>query len=262
MRLATWNVNSLNARLPLVIRWLSEITPDVICLQETKCDDASFPFGAFGDLGYQVAHHGDGRWNGVAICSRIGLDDVEVGWPAGSEEDERRLVGATCGGVRVHSVYVPNGRMVASEHYEAKLAFLERLVGHLAAASARHADVLIAGDFNVAPADIDVFDTAYFEGATHVTHAERALVEAMVEGGLVDVVRAQYPGAGGIFSWWDYRAGDFHKGRGMRIDLVLASAGLAERTEFALVDRNGRKGQGSKTQPAPSDHAPVVVQFS
>ncbi len=263
MRLATWNVNSLNARMPLLTRWLAAVEPDVVCLQETKCDDGGFPFGELASLGYEAAHHGDGRWNGVAVLSRIGLDEVEGGWPDGiSDDGERRLVAATCGGVRVHSVYVPNGRVVGTDHYEAKLAFLGRLGSYLESASERYAEIVVAGDFNVAPTDLDVFDPAYFEGATHVTAEERSLVASITDGGLTDALRAIYPSTGGLFTWWDYRAGDFHKGRGMRIDLVLVSDSIAGRLQFALVDRNARKGQGSKSQPAPSDHSPVVVQFA
>jgi exodeoxyribonuclease-3 len=264
VRLATWNVNSLKARLPLVTEWLSVVEPDVLCLQETKCADEAFPFETFTELGYEVAHHGDGRWNGVAICSRVGLEEVEQGLPddpAGADA-ERRLVAATCGSIRVHSVYVPNGRVVGSEHYVAKLDFLMRL-DRLAAEALESSDlVAFAGDFNVAPEDIDVFDPSAFVGSTHVTPEERAAVSRIVETGYADVFREQYPDTGGLFSWWDYRGGDFHKGRGMRIDLVLASQALARRVEFALVDRNSRKGQGSKSQPQPSDHAPVIVQFA
>lgn len=264
IRIASWNVNSLKARLALLESWLKEIEPDVVCLQETKSTDAAFPFGELAELGYEAAHHGDGRWNGVAILSRCGLEDVRRGF-TGDESDEaaeRRLISATCAGVRVHSVYVPNGRVVGSEHYQAKLEFLAKLGDELALAAGERPDVAIAGDFNVAPSDLDVFDPAFFEGATHVTPDERRLVEMMLANGFVDVLRAAYPGVGGIFSWWDYRSGDFHKGRGMRIDLLLASKHLADQAEFALIDRNARKGQFSKSQPQPSDHAPLVASFA
>lgn len=264
MRLATWNVNSLKARMPLLERWLAEISPDIVCMQETKCADDAFPFAELAGLGYEAAHHGDGRWNGVALASRVGIEDVRRGFadePAGSLA-ECRLLSASCGGLRVASVYVPNGRVVGSEHYEAKLSFLGRLGEEARRLMAGGEEVVVAGDFNVAPSDLDVFDTAFFEGATHVTPKERELVGALEKMGLTDVLRSSYPGVGGLFSWWDYRGGDFHKGRGMRIDLVLASLSLASRVEFALIDRNARKGQGSKTQPQPSDHTPVVVQFA
>lgn len=264
MRFATWNVNSLKARMPLLERWLAEVRPDVACLQETKTADSAFPFERFAELGYEAAHHGDGRWNGVAILSRLGLSKVQRGFadePPGSQA-ECRLISAVCGGTHVTSVYVPNGRIVASEHYEAKLAFLERLVEEMKRVTAAHDDVVLAGDFNVAPSDLDVFDPSYFEGSTHVTASERGLVGALMQHGLADAFRHAYPDTGGVFSWWDYRAGDFHKGRGMRIDLVLVSEHLLPSLSFALIDRNARKGQGSKTQPQPSDHAPVIVEFA
>ncbi|MHB8245180.1 MAG: exodeoxyribonuclease III [Acidimicrobiales bacterium] len=263
MRLATWNVNSLKARMPLLERWLCDVQPDVVCLQETKCADDGFPFGELERLGYEAAHHGDGRWNGVAILSRVGLSQVERGFtpdPLGAAA-ECRLLSAVCGGVRVYSVYVPNGRVVGSEHYEAKLAFLSSLGTELDRLSPDGSDVVVAGDFNVAPSDLDLFDPACFEGATHVSPPERQLLQQLQNRGLTDTLRALYPETAGLFTWWDYRGGAFHKGRGMRIDLALASARLASSLEFVLIDRNARKGQGSKTQPQPSDHAPLVIQF-
>lgn len=264
MRLATWNVNSLKARMPLLVRWLTEVHPDVACLQETKSTDSAFPFAAFGDLGYEAAHHGDGRWNGVAILSRVGLEDVRRGFSneGPGTESECRFISAVCGGTYVGSVYVPNGRIVGSEHYDTKIAFLEALGEETARRTTVHDEMVLAGDFNVAPTDLDVFDPAYFEGSTHVTPLERSLVGALTQHGLVDVFRQAYPAVGGLFSWWDYRAGDFHKGRGMRIDLVLATQNLIPLLSFALIDRNARKGQGSKTQPQPSDHAPVVIELA
>ena len=261
MRLATWNVNSLKARLPLLERWIVGSQPDVLCLQETKVADEAFPADFFTDLGYESVHHGNGPWNGVAIVSRVGLERLDQGFPddlAGSEA-EARLVSARCGGVTVVCVYVPNGRTVDSEHYVAKLAWLEHMLGYVATTAPATSDVIVCGDFNVAPSDLDVFDPAYFEGSTHVTAAEREAVSRLLDLGLEDAFRCQYPATGGLFSWWDYRAGNFHKGRGMRIDLVLASTPLMERIEWAFIDRNARRGQGSKTEPQPSDHAPVVV---
>jgi exodeoxyribonuclease-3 len=262
VRYATWNVNSLKARLPLVERWVSVVQPDVLCLQETKLADEAFPTEFFAELGYESARHGNGPWNGVAIVSRVGLADVVAGFPDDlpGSSPEARLIRAKCGSVVVICVYVPNGRTVGSEHYEAKLEFLGRLVTYVASTSPATAEVLLCGDFNVAPADADVFDPAYFEGSTHVTAAERDAVGKLVDLGFEDTIRRQYPDTGGIFSWWDYRAGNFHKGRGMRIDLMLASRPLASRVEWALIDRNGRRGQGSKTEPQPSDHTPVIVQ--
>ena len=241
MRIATWNVNSMRARLDRVEEWLEQVEPDVCCFQETKLADDAFPADRFEKLGYEVAHHGDGRWNGVAIASRVGLTDVVRGFAGRgetSEPAECRLISATCAGVRVMSVYVPNGRAVESEHFQAKLAFLHDLRRHLDATCDPRDAVVLCGDFNVAPEDIDVFDPAFFVGATHVTPEERDALAEVLGFGLTDVFRACYPGTPRLFSWWDYRAGDFHSGRGMRIDLVLATRVLADQVTFALVDRN------------------------
>jgi len=256
VRIATWNVNSMRARLDRVEEWLAEVQPDVCCFQETKLADDAFPVDRFENLGYETAHHGDGRWNGVAIASRVGLTDVERDFAGRGETDddaEPRLISANCDGVRVMSVYVPNGRAVESEHFQAKLAFLHHLRQHLDATCDPRDAVAVCGDFNVAPDDIDVFDPAFFVGATHVTRSERGALAEVLGFGLTDVFRACYPGIPRLFSWWDYRAGDFHSGRGMRIDLVLATRVLADQVSFALIDRNARKGK------QPSDHAPVVV---
>ena len=251
MRLVTWNVNSLTARLPRVTQWLTEHQPDVVCLQETKQADAKFPTDVFTDLGYQSAHHGDGRWNGVALLSRVGLDDVSRGFDAPEDEYGCRLISARCAGVRVSSVYVPNGRSLDNEFYGFKLAWLDRLRRTLDATCAVGDSVAVCGDFNVAPDDGDVWDPAAFVGLTHVSEAERAALRHVQDWGLTDVFRRfNEPG---VFSWWDYRAGDFHQGRGMRMDLLLLSADLAGRATAAFVDRDARKGQ------KPSDHAPVVV---
>lgn len=257
MRIATWNVNSLKARLPRVEEWLGYARPDILCLQETKVADGAFPAMAFAALGYESAYHGSGRWNGVAILSRVGLEDVSpafAGHPP-CEGDEARIVSATCGGVRVGSVYVPNGRSVGSEHYRAKLAWLAGLRAHLDASCDPAAAVALCGDFNIAPDDRDLWDPASFVGATHVTDAERQALSDLEEWGLVDGFRTIYQ-EDNLYSWWDYRAGDFHQHRGMRIDLVLLSRRLAERTTFALIDRFARKGK------QPSDHAPVLVDVA
>ena len=255
MRLATWNVNSLKARLPRVEEWLAQFEPDVVCLQETKMADTAFPDLTFREMGYECAHHGEGRWNGVAVLSRIGLEDVRSGWDDGGEDDpQARLLWATCGGVRVASAYVPNGRSLDDDHYTYKLRWLDRLRAALDDREDAAADIAVCGDYNIAPDDRDVWEPGAFDGATHVSDAERARLAELEEWGLEDVFRRHH-GVGGLFSWWDYRAGDFHQGRGMRIDLVLASASLAERSELALIDRNARKGK------SPSDHAPVVVDF-
>ncbi|MGH9268359.1 MAG: exodeoxyribonuclease III, partial [Acidimicrobiales bacterium] len=241
---------------PRVEQWLAYAQPDVLCLQETKLADAAFPVMAFQALGYEAAFHGDGRWNGVALLSRVGLDEVVTGFSVdpGPEPAERRLISATCAGARVFSVYVPNGRSVGSEHFLAKLGWLGRLRAHLEATCDPDRPVVVCGDFNVAPTDLDVWDPTRTSGATHVTPEERAALGGLIDWGLVDAFRLCHPG-GGLFTWWDYRAGDFHNHRGMRIDLVLASRPLAERVTFALVDRNARKGR------LPSDHAPVLVDF-
>ena len=256
MRIATWNVNSLKVRLPKVEEWLGYAQPHVLCMQETKLADSAFPALAFSALGYESAHHGEGRWNGVAILSRVGLDDVVAGFSdqPGDETAEARLLWATCGGVRVGSVYVPNGRMVGTEHYDAKLEWLERLRRHVATGFDPASKLVICGDFNVAPEDRDVWDPTKLHGGTHVSEPERAAVAALQDWGLTDVFRRRYQ-EHGVYSWWDYRAGDFHQGRGLRIDLVLATKPLADRVSWAIIDRQARKGK------LPSDHAPVVVDF-
>ena len=256
MRVATWNVNSLKARLPRVEAWIAECEPDVLCMQETKLADSAFPALTFKALGYDAVHHGEGRWNGVAIVSRVGLEDPASGFAPDDEimGDEARIVSATCGGVRVASVYVPNGRSLDDPQYEWKLEWLARLRAHLDSACDPSAGVIVCGDFNIAPDDRDVWDPDAVHGATHVSEREREALAALEDWGLVDVFRRHYD-EGGLYSWWDYRAGNFHKHLGMRIDLMLASAPLAERSQWALIDRNARKGQG------PSDHAPVIIDF-
>lgn len=256
MRIATWNVNSLKARLPRVEEWLGYAQPDVLCLQETKMTDAAFPALTFAALGYDAAHHGHGRWNGVAILSRVGLEGVSAafsGQPA-AEDTESRIVSATCAGVRVASVYVPNGRSVGSDHYRAKLAWLAELKAHLEAECDPASPVAVCGDFNVAPDDRDVWDPVVVHGSTHVSPPERQAIADLEAWGLVDGFRRCYA-QDRLYSWWDYRAGDFHQHRGMRIDLILVSSCLAERITFALIDRFARKGR------QPSDHAPVLVDI-
>jgi exodeoxyribonuclease III len=257
VRIATWNVASLTAeRIVRLHDWLDYAQPDVLCLQETKMSDDAFPALEFLGLGYESAHHGEGRWNGVAILSRVGVEDQVAGFADDDEPDrEARLLSATCGGVRVHSVYVPNGRSPEHEQYQYKLAWLARLRRHLELTAKPADELVVCGDVNIAPTDLDVWDTAAFEGQTHVTPDERAALARLEEWGLRDVFREQYPGVDGLFSWWDYRAGNFHKRQGMRIDLILATESLADRVTWALVDRNARKGT------KPSDHAPVLVDF-
>jgi exodeoxyribonuclease-3 len=256
MRVATWNVNSVKQRVPRLLPWLDERQPDVVCLQETKLADHAFADLLGAELegrGYAIAAHGEVQWNGVAILSRVGLDDIVPGLPGapGFPNPEARAVSATCGGVRVHSVYVPNGREPGSDHYQYKLAWLAVLRDTVAAGPP---DALVCGDINIAPTDADVFDPAAYIGQTHVTEPERAALAEIQALGMHDVVRDRWP-TERVFSYWDYRAGMFHQDLGMRIDLVLASATVADRVRAAWVDRHARKGTG------PSDHAPVIVDL-
>lgn len=257
MRIATWNVASLTPeRLERLHDWLGYAEPDVLCLQETKKADDEFPAMELLARGYETAHHGQGRWNGVAILSRVGLDDIVAGFGDGGPADpEARLVSATCDAVRVSSVYVPNGREVGHEQYDYKLDWLARLQTHIDTTVKPTDDFAVCGDFNIAPRDIDVWDPASFEGGTHVSPPEREALSQLQAWGLRDVFREQHPDAGRLFTWWDYRGGAFHKGQGLRIDLILATDPLADRARWALMDRNMRKGK------KPSDHAPVLVDF-
>jgi exodeoxyribonuclease III len=256
MRVATWNVNSVKQRVPRLLPWLDQRQPDVVCLQETKLSDEAFG-GLLGTelagRGYAAAHHGEVQWNGVAILSRVGLDDVVAGVAGapGFPRPEARAVAATCNGIRVYSVYVPNGRVPRSDHYRYKLAWLAALREQLAAAPEA---AIVCGDMNIAPTDADVFDPDAYVGQTHVTAPERAALAELQALGLRDVVRERWP-AERVFTYWDYRAGMFHQDLGMRIDLVLASGPVADRVRAAWVDRQARKGSG------PSDHAPVIVDL-
>lgn len=225
-------------------------------MQETKVSDAAFPHMAFSALGYESAHHGSGQWNGVAILSKVGIEDPISGFTIPLDGDEEtRILTARCGDTLVSSVYVPNGRSVGSEHYAYKLAWLGRLRENLDAVTKPGDPVAVCGDFNIAPEDRDVWDPKAFEGSTHVTDPERAALRSLEEWGLVDAFRARYP-ADRLYSYWDYRAGDFHEHRGMRIDLILLSKPLAKKVTWALVDRNARKGK------QPSDHAPLFVDLA
>lgn len=255
MRIATWNVNSLKMRLAKVEEWVKYAEPDVLCLQETKLTDAAFPAMDFERLGYEWAHHGNGRWNGVAILSRVGLSDVITGFDDGLDDDaaETRAITAQCGGVQVTSVYVPNGRSLDNEMYAWKLQWLERLHAFIARTRQPNDNVAVLGDFNIAPEDSDVYDARAFQGSTHVSDDERKRLQALIDWGLVDVFRARWPDSDRLFTWWDYRQGNFHKGRGMRIDLALMTVPLADKVSYVLMDRNARKGT------APSDHAPMFV---
>jgi exodeoxyribonuclease-3 len=239
--------------MPRVEEWLSDVTPDVVCLQETKMKQDAFPSDAMAALGYESAHYGQGQWNGVAILSRVGIDNVRVNFADGIEEDsDARIISATCGGVKVSSVYVPNGRSLDHEHYQYKLSWMKRLRQHLDATCTNEDDVIVAGDFNIAPDDRDVYDPKQLEGSTHVSDLERKALGEVCTFGVEDTFRLFHQDAG-LFSWWDYRNGDFHKGNGMRIDLILGSQSVAKRSQWSTVDRNARKGQ------QPSDHAPVLL---
>lgn len=255
MRFATWNVNSVKARLPRLLDWLDSTKPDVVCLQETKVAADGFPSAEVGELGYAVEAYGQGRWNGVALLSRVGLEDVRHGFAGepGYPDPEARAVSAVSGGIRFMSVYIPNGRTPEDPHYQYKLAWLAALRTALVADVAAGPTV-VAGDFNVAPTDDDVWDPAVFIGATHVTPPERQALADIRAVGLRDVVgrpmKGDHP-----FTYWDYRAGMFHQNKGMRIDLVYATPDVAARVTDAVVDREARKGK------APSDHAPIVVDI-
>ncbi|MDP9463174.1 MAG: exodeoxyribonuclease III [Actinomycetota bacterium] len=254
MRIATWNVNSLKVRLPRVEQWLADVQPDVLCMQETKLSDDAFPALTFAAMGYDAVHRGQGQWNGVAILSKVGLDQIVSNFAEGEPDPEARIVTALCGGMRVSSVYVPNGRSLDDDHYQYKLRWMAQLRGHVAAISSPDEAVVVAGDFNIAPADIDVYDPAKFVGATHTSEPERGLLADLCQWGMVDLFR-QHHSEGKLYSWWDYRAGDFHEGRGLRIDLVLGTSAVADRCTWSVIDRNARKGQ------SPSDHAPVIVEL-
>ena len=267
MRIATCTVNSLKARLEKVAWWLERARPDVLLMQETKLTDEAAPGDAFQALGYELAHHGQGRWNGVAIASRCGIDDVvtNFGEPLAPDPTpdvgddtplaEARMLAATCGGVRVVTVYAPNGRAVGTPFYQAKLAWYGRLARWLEADADPAGPLVLGGDFNVAPEDADVWDPRACHGGTHVSPPEREAFFRLCRWGLVDAYRLHRPEPG-RYTWWDYRAGAFHRNFGMRIDHLLATRAVADRTVWAEIDRAARKGK-----PVPSDHAPVVIDL-
>jgi exodeoxyribonuclease-3 len=263
VRIATWNINSVRTRIERLTDWLQRSEVDVLALQETKCRDDQFPGLELSGLGYEVAHFGLNQWNGVAVLSRVGLEDIETSF-AGDQPQfgeppvlEARAIGATCGGLRMWSLYIPNGRELDHPHYNYKLAWLEslRTAGSGWLAENPDAQIALTGDWNVAPEDDDVWDMEFFANTTHVSEPERAAFRAVVEAGYADVVRPHTPGPG-VYTYWDYKQLSFPKKRGMRIDFVLASPALAERVTGAFIDREERKGKG------PSDHAPVVVDLA
>jgi exodeoxyribonuclease-3 len=259
MRIATWNLNSVTSRLPRLVEWLEQVAPDAVCVQETKVADDAFPVEPVQALGYDVAHLGQGRWNGVAILSRVGLADVSrgfVGCPGFPDDAtlEARALSATCGPLRLWSLYVPNGRDPDDPHYAYKLRWLAALREAVTGEVKSGGPLALMGDFNVAPTDADVWDPQAFVGSTHVTDAERQALTDLRDLGLTDVMPRALKGPH-PYTYWDYRAGAFHKGMGMRIDLVYATPALADAVSDAYVDREARKGKG------PSDHAPVVVDL-
>lgn len=267
MRIATWNVNSLRARLEKVYWWLERARPDVLLLQETKLTDDDAPRDEFARHGYELAHHGQGRWNGVAIASRIGISDVvtNFGQPLAPEMttddhddeplSEARMISAVCGGVRVVSLYAPNGRALDSPHYHAKLRWFERLLRYCRETQSPSAPLVLGGDFNVAPSDVDVWDPGACHGGTHVSPEERSAIQKLLDWGLVDAYRLHHPEPD-RYTWWDYRAGAFHKNYGMRIDHLYVTRPVAERVIWSEIDREARKGK-----PTPSDHTPLVIDL-
>jgi exodeoxyribonuclease-3 len=268
MRIATWNVNSLKARLEKVAWWLDRALPDVLLMQETKLADGDVPTDEFARRGYELAHHGQGRWNGVAIASRIGIADVITNFgderrmetTSEGEGDaqplaEARMISALCGGVRVTSIYAPNGRTLESPFYRAKLVWFERLARWFRDSRSTAEPLVLGGDFNVAPTDADVWDPARCHGGTHVSPEERAAFAALERWGLFDAYRAHHDEPQ-RYTWWDYRAGMFHKNYGMRIDHLLVSEPVRDRVIWAEIDREARKGK-----PTPSDHTPLVIDL-
>ncbi|CAB4967388.1 unannotated protein [freshwater metagenome] len=238
-----------------VEEWLLDVQPDVVCMQETKMAEDAFPTETFAAMGYESVHHGQGQWNGVAILSRVGLENPVRNFADGQEPDpEARLVTATCAGIRVSSVYVPNGRELDHDHYKYKLAWMKRLIDHLDADTSPTQGVIVTGDYNIAPEDQDVYNPADFVGATHVSEAERQVLRDLEAWGMSDVFRHHHSDDK-LYSWWDYRAGGFNQNKGMRIDLILATQSVLEKTRWTIVDRQARKGE------KPSDHAPVLVDI-
>jgi exodeoxyribonuclease-3 len=253
MKLVTWNVNSLNVRLPRVLEFLDKHRPEVLCLQETKVASGKFPHIEFRDAGYEAVDHSAGAWAGVAIAVRddLPVEESSAGLAGEPAADEARWIEAVVDGIRVVSTYVPNGRAVGTDTFRDKLAFYEAMTER--AVALRGTPLAIAGDMNVMRADVDVYDPSAFEGSTHATPDERTRFERLIaDGGLVDAYREAHPDEVG-YTWWDYRAGHFHKGFGIRIDYLLLSGDVAPRLRAAGIDRNFRKGQ------KPSDHAPLIA---
>ena len=260
MRVATWNVNSIRSRIDRVESWLRRSDVDVLAMQETKSKDEAFPYDRFLALGYQAAHHGTNQWNGVAILSRVGIADVQAGFdgdPGWGEPvvQETRVLGATCGGVRIWSVYAPNGRNIHDPHMAYKLQWLTRLKEQAVGWLGSGLPTALMGDWNIAPQDEDVWSMDYYIDKSHVSPGERAAFNAFLEAGFVDVVRPHAPGPG-VYTYWDYQRLAFQKRRGMRIDFILGSPAFADRVAGGVIDREERKGAGA------SDHAPVLVELT
>ena len=251
MRIATWNVNSMNARFPRVEQFLQTRDVDVILLQETKQRDQKFPFDALREMGYESAHFGLSQWNGVAILSRVGLQDVVQGF--GEPEEEARVIAATCGGVRVYSCYIPNGRALDNPHYEYKLRWLESLHGRLGTYDPAM-PLVVGGDFNVTPTDFDCYDPSAFIGATHVSEPEREALRRIESLGLVDITRQLNPDEP-CYSWWAYRNGSFRRGWGLRIDLMYCSSSVVATATASWFFRCARMGEN------PQDHAPALLDL-
>ncbi len=254
MKIATWNVNSIRARLDLLCDWLARQQPDVLCLQETKVVDALFPAQALAAVGYQAAFTGERTYNGVAILTREPLDDIQITFPLPDENTDARVLSGVHQGIRFYSAYFPNGRSPDSEHYLTKLKWIEALGDLVMAHAADHTPVALLGDYNVAPEPRDVYDPAAMEGKLHFTEAERSAIQRLLERGLVDAFRVNRAGAG-IYSWWDYRQGMFRRNFGLRIDHIFTSPSLADLVISADVDITERR------KPSCSDHAPVIVEL-
>lgn len=263
LRIATWNVNSIRTRVDRVVDWMQRAEIDVLAMQETKCSDEQFPAMTFLGAGYEVVHCGHDQWNGVAVASRVGIEDVQTGFdgqPGFGGKDEARALGVTCGGVRVWSLYVPNGRTVTDPHYRYKLEWLAALrnTAQSWVSDDPQAQIALVGDWNIAPTDDDVWDVEFFRGSTHVTAPEREAFAA-IESSFADVVRPFTPGPG-VYTYWDYTQLRFPKRQGMRIDFILASPALADRVVHAEIARDERK-TGKDRIGSPSDHAPVFIDL-
>ena len=256
MKIASWNVNSIRTRLDQLGAWLSRVAPDVACLQETKVEDERFPVDAIGEAGYKAIFTGQKTYNGVAILTKFGLtaEDPKMNLDGDDAESARRAIACTVDGVRIVCVYVPNGQAVGSPAFAYKLEWYRRLKAELAAAARSGSRLLVCGDFNVAPEPIDVYDPSKWEGHVLFSLDERAALRDLMELGLVDLVREK-SSSPGIYTWWDYRMGQFRRNQGLRIDHALATRSLADRCTSALVDRRPRE------LDKPSDHAPVIVEF-